>query len=367
MHVLLCIIAILIIIGSLFIYSSSSVSALEQYGNAHFFLKKQCIGIIIGMSALLLAMLIPLPLIQRYCPLFFVATCGLTALSLVPYFTCRIHGSSRWIRYGHFSFQPSELLKIGLLLYCAFFLDKKINTPQSSLYNSWRSFIALIIILIIPSIILLKQPDFGFTVTLISTVLIVCIIAQFQVKRIITSMIGIVPLGILLIALRPYRMKRITTFLNPWNDPQGAGFQIIQSLIAIGSGGLWGIGIGQSKQKFFYLPMQHTDFIFAIIAEETGFIGALFLITLYILFLYFGLRIACTMRHQFSRFFVLGFTLLISLQAFINMAVTTGLVPTKGIGLPFISYGNTGLVTNLLMVGIVINMIKEDQKTISFT
>src|SRR5207244_64543 len=150
-----------------------------------------------------------------------------------------------------------ELLKVGLLLYAAFFLDKKISTSPSSLHNSLQSFIALIIILIIPTVILLKQPDFGCTVTIISTVLAVCCIAQFQVKLIIMSLIGIIPLGIGLIALRPYRMKRITTFLNPWRDPQGAGFQIIQSLIAIGSGGLWGIGIGQSKQKFFYLPMQH--------------------------------------------------------------------------------------------------------------
>jgi cell division protein FtsW len=165
--------------------------------------------------------------------------------------------------------------------------------------------------------------------------------------------------GALLIAIRPYRMKRFLTFLNPWEDPQGAGFQIIQSLIAIGSGHWGGTGIAHSKQKFFYLPMQHTDFIFSIIAEESGFIGCFFLISLYMLLLYFGIRIAMQLPTVFAQLTVIGYTTLISLQTIINMAVATGLVPTKGIGLPFISYGNTALVCNLLMVSIITNIVYE--------
>jgi cell division protein FtsW len=359
MQFLLGIIIVIIIVGSLFIYASSSVYALESFGSASYFVNKQLIGIALGFAGLVVAALIPFNLIKKATPLFFVSSLALTALSLIPQFASRIHGSSRWVRLLGFSFQPSELLKVGLLLYLAYFLEKKLNKQESIV----TTFLPLMIMLGIPSAILLKQPDFGFTVTLVSTALIVCFIMQFQVKQIFFSMIGLVPLVIALIAHQPYRVKRITTFLNPWSDPQGSGFQIIQSLIAIGSGGLTGIGIGQSKQKFFYLPMQHTDFILSIIAEETGFVGIFFLITLYMMLLYFGLRIASNMRDTFSQAFTYGAIILISLQAVINMAVTTGMAPTKGIGLPFISYGNTGLITNIIMIGLIINMVRHQTRT----
>lgn len=358
MHFLLGIIIIIIIVGSLFIYASSSVYALESFGSATYFVKKQLAGIALGFVGLIIAALIPFNIIKKATPIFFISSLALTALSLVPQFASRIHGSSRWVRLLGFSFQPSELLKVGLLLYLAYFLEKKLNKQESI----FTTFIPLMIMLAIPSAILLKQPDFGFTVTLVSTALIVCFIMQFQVKQIFLSMIGLIPLVITLIAHQPYRVKRITTFLNPWSDPQGSGFQIIQSLIAIGSGGITGIGIGQSKQKFFYLPMQHTDFILSIIAEETGFVGIFFLITLYMMLLYFGLRIASNMRDTFSQAFTYGAIILISLQAVINMAVTTGMAPTKGIGLPFISYGNTGLITNIIMIGLIINMVKHQTR-----
>jgi len=166
-----------------------------------------------------------------------------------------------------------------------------------------------------------------------------------------------IPAVVSLVYLKPYRLKRILTFLNPWEDPKGAGFQIIQSLIAIGSGSLWGVGISHSKQKFFYLPMQHTDFIFSIVAEEAGFLGSLCIIALFVSFAYFGMRLSWQLRDPFYQFTVLGFVILITLQAIINLAVTTGLVPTKGIGLPFVSYGNTSLVCSLCMVGLIINIV----------
>ena len=155
-------------------------------------------------------------------------------------------------------------------------------------------------------------------------------------------------------------MHRILTFLNPWADPQGAGFQVIQSLIAIGSGGLWGVGITHSKQKFFYLPMQHTDFIFSIIAEETGFIGASLLVLLFAALVFIGLRIARNLSSSFSLFACTGYVVLIGFQAFVNLAVATGVAPTKGIGLPFVSYGNTALIANMMMTGIIMNCVSSD-------
>jgi cell division protein FtsW len=232
--------------------------------------------------------------------------------------------------------------------------EKKIN----SFVHGYLPFLTIVGL---ACLILLKQPDFGLAVTLGSTVFIMLFIAQFRAMHLLATCACALPILVGLVYFFPYRLKRILTFLNPWEDPQGSGFQIIQSLIAIGSGSFWGSGIAQSKQKYFYLPMQHTDFIFSIIAEETGFIGSALLIMLYILFLYFGLRIAWYLRDHFAMFTTLGFVIFTSLQALINFCVTLGLVPTKGIGLPFISYGNSSLICSLAMVGLVINCVKESK------
>ena len=220
------------------------------------------------------------------------------------------------------------------------------------------------LILLIPCIILLKQPDFGLTITLFLTTLVLLFVSQFEIKHILFTLLSFIPIGALLILMRPYRLKRVLTFFNPWHDPQGAGFQVIQSLIAIGSGGFWGVGIAQSKQKFFYLPMQHTDFIFSIIAEETGFIGAFVLVSLYLALLYISIKIAQQLTDQFSQLVVLGFATLVNLQAVINICVASGLLPTKGIALPLVSYGNTALVCNLWMVGVIIVLVKAEMKSI---
>ncbi len=351
------IVAILLIIGLLFIYSSSSVFALEKLGSAHYFLKKQLIGLIIGLCAAGCMRFIPVQTIKKTAPIFFLISLLLTILAAFTSLGQNIHGSSRWLSLPFLSFQPSELLKISLILYIAYFLTKK-EKQGSSFINGY---LPLVIVLAITSIILLKQPDFGLTVTLVATTFIILFIANRYVKYILITLLACIPLVIALVIAKSYRLKRILTFLNPWSDAQGAGFQIIQSMIAIGSGGLFGVGIGQSKQKFFYLPMQHTDFIFSIIAEETGFLGASAVIILFLLFLYFGLRIAWQLTDQFCIFATLGFVIVISLQALINILVTTGLAPTKGIGLPFISYGNTALVCQLIMIGLIIAMVRENK------
>ena len=219
--------------------------------------------------------------------------------------------------------------------------------------------IPLLGIIAVTSILLLKQPDFGCMITLCATTLIMFFIANLPLRYFIGSIASAIPLIFILIYTQPYRWQRILTFLNPWQDPQGSGFQIIQALIAEGSGGMWGTGIAQSNQKFLYLPMQHTDFIFAIIAEEVGFIGSLFLISLFILFLYFGFRISWKLKDEFAMYLVQGITIIISLQAIINLAVATGIAPTKGIGLPFISYGNTALICNMMMIGLVVNAVQD--------
>ncbi|MBT4594455.1 FtsW/RodA/SpoVE family cell cycle protein, partial [bacterium] len=210
-------------------------------------------------------------------------------------------------------------------------------------------------------LLLLKQPDFGGAFTLGCAVFALLSVAELSLAHIAWMTAIFTPLVAALIIMKPYRLARILAFLHPWGDPRGKGFQLIQSLIAVGSGGLWGRGISLSRQKYFYLPMQHTDFIFPIIAEETGFVGSTLLVVLFMLFLFFGFKILQLLEDRFSFYIVLGGVALISMRAAINLMVATGLLPTKGLGLPFVSYGGTALVANLFMVGLIINSVRTQK------
>jgi len=342
---------ILTVIGFIFIYSSSSVFALEKFGSAHYFLKKQLFFFIPACIGFFAFATIPVDFWKKYAPYFFLGSLFLTALTFVPALGLKVHGSNRWLSIKGFGFQPSEMLKLFILIYFGFFLERK----QHMIKSFVQSYLPFLTILGITFVILLKQPDFGSVVSIFVTALVLFFVAEFKLSHLIVTVLLTCPAVIWLVMTKAYRLNRILIFLNPWSDPQGRGFQIIQSLIAIGSGSLWGLGISNSKQKFFYLPMQHTDFIFSIIAEETGFIGSSTIVILYFLFCLFGLRIALRMPTPFSFFTTLGFVVFITLQAAINLMVTAGLLPTKGLGLPFISYGGTALVCLFCMIGLIVN------------
>lgn len=334
--------------------------ALTSFGSAHYYLQRHLQGIAIGLLGLLSMQCVSLRMLRVYSPLFFVSSVFLTALTLIPGIGHVIHGSARWLSIAGFSLQPSEILKIGLLLYVAAQLAKQ---KERDTQETLRGYFPIIIALCITTVLLLRQPDFGLTVTLAGTIFILMFIAHTYVRYMLYTFCMALPFAIFLILIKPYRLKRVITFLNPWKDPQGSGFQIIQSLIAIGSGGWGGLGIAQSKQKFFYLPMQHTDFIFSIIAEETGLIGCIFLIIVLITFLYSGLQMSTRVKTTFNSLVIAAFVTLISLQALINIAVANGMLPTKGIGLPFVSYGNSALIAHLVMVGIIIRCVRNEQET----
>lgn len=336
-----------------FIYSSSSVYALERLGCPDYYLRKQVAGLTLGMIGLFIVRYLPLSFIKKCVPWGFCGTFILTIMTFIPGFGQSIHGSQRWIYIAGFGFQPSEALKMAFIVYLGWLLAKK----EYRLTSLTQGYLPLLTVLGATSLLLLKQPDFGQAVTLCITSFLLFYIARCRTKHLLWTLSSLLPVIGLLIYMKPYRVQRVLTFLNPWEDPQGAGFQIIQSLIAIGSGNVTGVGIAQSKQKFFYLPMQHTDFIFSIIAEETGFIGGCLLIALFILFLYTGLRLASRLKDPFSYYTTVGYVLLTSLQAIINLFVATGLMPTKGLGLPFISYGNSALLCNLIMLGLIINFV----------
>jgi cell division protein FtsW len=331
------------------IYSSSSVFAMERFGSADFFLKKQLVGLVLGLCAGLFCWLMPMHTLERLSPFFYIISLLLTCATLIPGIGMHIHGSQRWLKLGFFAFQPSELLKVATILYGAFLLTKHhlfLNTFRKGL-------LPVLCITAVTCFVLLMQPDFGQAVAIGTTMLIMAFIAGVQMRALTYIALPTIPLIGMLVYLKAYRFKRILIFLNPWADPQGAGFQIIQSLIAIGSGGWFGVGIAQSKQKFFYLPMQHTDFIFSIIAEETGLVGSLFIIALYCALLYAGIRVARHAKSTFSYLVIVGCITLLSLQAVLNICVVTGLLPTKGMGLPFISYGKSALIVDWMMIGLI--------------
>ena len=282
----------LVIIGFLFIYSSSFIYAAQRFSASYYFLKKQIIGAALGTAIFFIARTLSFEILYRYTPLFFFGSLFLTALTLIGKFSHTIHGSSRWLALGGFSFQPSELLKIAFIMYVARFLAKRTRIS----FDFKTAYMPFFIMVGLVGGVLLCQPDFGLAMTLVATAFSLLFIAGFPVWHLLAGVLAAIPAIGILIYTQPYRMQRIFTFLNPWKDPQGTGFQIIQSLIAIGSGSWWGSGISHSKQKFFYLPMQHTDFIFSVFAEERGFIGALILLATYYAYLLFSLRTVARAR-----------------------------------------------------------------------
>lgn len=350
-------VATLVLIGFIFIYSASSVYAMTYAHDPAFFVKKQLIGLVIGTCAALVCMLLPLRVLYVLTPLMFFGALCLTLLTLVPGLAVHMHGSSRWLRLGPLQFQPSEALKCASVLYVAHIVSRKYWLTRSIV----RRYVPVLLVLGLSAVVLLKQPDFGSAVAIAASSLLLVFIAYHD-WYLVVGLIGVGFVGATVLVLsEPYRLKRVLTFLDPWRDPQGAGFQVIQSLIAVGSGGLLGVGVSHSSQKFFYLPMQHTDFIFSIIAEETGFAGAAVLVCLYAALLYQCVRLALGAHSAFGRFAILGFAFLVGIQALVNMAVSVGLFPTKGIGLPFISYGNSSLMCFLAMAGVVIRCAVDRQ------
>ncbi|MFH1832415.1 MAG: putative lipid II flippase FtsW [bacterium] len=344
----------LTLIGLVFIYSSSSIYALEKFGSAHYFLKKQFFYLIPAFIGFAFFARISVAYLKKITPYLFLFSIGLMVLTILPKLSISIHGSRRWLSIFGFNFQPSEFLKLFLFMYIGFFLERKQKMIRSFLH----SYLPFLLVLGCTFVLLLLQPDFGSVVTIFATAIMIFFVAEFKMIYLGVTLLCAFPFGLYLIVAKPYRLNRILVFLNPWADPQGSGFQIIQSLIAIGSGQLWGLGISGSKQKFFYLPMQHTDFIFPIIAEETGFIGSVLIVVSFFLFCLYGMRIALSLKTPYAFFTSLGFVMFMSLQAIMNLMVTTGLLPTKGLGLPFVSYGGTALVSFFCMVGLIVNFAR---------
>lgn len=351
---LLTISIVLICVGIVMIYSSSSIYAWERYGDSFYFLRRHLVFLVVGLLFTFLAMIFDYRLLRRYARFLFWVAFILLVLVLIPGLGREISGARRWFRFKFISFQPSEFANLALIIYIADFICRKGDQVKSLL----KGFIPPICALGAISMLILLQPDLGTTIALGSVVLLMLYISGVRTKHILSLILCSLPMVYILVFSVPYRKARILAFLNPWLDPKGTGFQIIQSQIAIGSGGLFGVGLGHSQQKLFYLPAAHTDFIFSIIGEELGLLGTLGIILLFIIFIQQGLKIIKNAQDKFGYFLALGLVLMISLKAIVNIGVSCGVFPTKGLPLPFISYGGSSLIFDLVSLGILINIAR---------
>jgi len=363
---------ILVFVGLVMIFSASAVMAKERFGSAYEFLLKQLLWAVAGLALMVIAMKVDYKRLQH--PALVFTLLGFTTLFLISvFFLDRAHGTHRWFRLGPISFQPSEFAKPAIIIFLAWFLASKWHESKSSAtsskpatsnsqldFDDWRNtllpgiapttvFLALIVF----------QPDLGTAIACAGITACILFVAGIRLRYFGYALAAsIVPLYFLIFHVS-YRKDRILAFLNPYADPQGRGFHMIQSLIAVSTGGITGLGLMEGKQKLFYLPEPHTDFIFAVTAEELGLVGALAVIILFAIFLWRGTRAALRTQDSFGRFLAVGITSMIVLQAFINISVVLGLMPTKGIPLPFVSYGGSSLFVTLACVGVLLNITKQ--------
>ncbi len=335
--------------GLVMVYSSSFIYALDKYKDGMHFFKKHLLYMGFGLIAFLVGWKFPLHKLKEKAHWIFFGVLGLLLLTLVPGFSQKAGGASRWLNLFGFVFQPSELVKVAVIVCVAKLISKKIHRQ-----DNWRSGFLTYFIGTTPFyIMLMLQPDFGTTALCLAVTFLMLLASGAKKRYLFTSVSLLAPIASYLILSSPYRKARVLGFLDPWSDPQHKGFQVIQSYLAFYSGKFFGVGIGNSKEKLFYLPEAHNDFIFAVIGEELGLIGVLFFVSLFLVLIFRGIKAMDKQAYPFERALAAGITSLIGMQAFFNMAVVLGLLPTKGLPLPLISYGGTALITNLFLLGLL--------------
>ncbi len=345
---------LLVFLGLVMVFSASAVMAKDKYGSPYAFLLRQLLWAVAGLVAMVVAMRVDY---RRYkSPAVVFSLMGLTTLLLISvFFLDRSHNTHRWIRGGGFSLQPSELAKPVLILFLAYFLEGRTRSM-----DDWRNTLlpAAVPVLVFLGLIVL-QPDLGTAIACSAIAACILFVAEMRMRYFGYAFgAALLPLYLLIFHVS-WRRGRILAFLNPYADRQGTGFHIIQSLIAVATGGVTGTGLMEGKQKLFYLPEPHTDFIFAVTAEELGLVGAMFVVTLFAIFLWRGMRASWRTEDIFGRYLAVGITSMVVLQAFINISVVLGMMPTKGIPLPLVSYGGSSLFVTLACVGVLLNITKQ--------
>lgn len=339
-------------IGIVLVFSASSALALKKFGTDSYFLKKQALFALLGVVALVICRHFPYRFLRYLAyPLLILALVFLAAIQ-IPEFGYSAGGAIRWFRFKSFTFQPSEFARFAMIIYLAYSMSRKMDKIK----DFYVGFLPHALVFGMFAALIIIQPDFGSVVILGAVFWIMLFAGGVRISHLMASLFLIIPIAYYLMVNAEYRIKRIMSFLNPWQYPADEGYQIIHSLMAFGTGGIWGTGIGKGYQKLFYLPEPHTDFIFSVIGEELGLLGVLTILGLYVLIFWRGISIARNSRDSFGSFVAIGLTTAIGLQVCVNTGVALGLLPTKGLTLPFLSYGGTSLLINMASIGILMNI-----------
>ena len=339
-------------VGIVMVYSASSALALNRFGTDYYFLKKQAAFALMGTVTMVICRHFPYRYLRSLTyPLLFTAVASLAAIHISG-LGYGAGGSMRWLRIVGISFQPSEFARFALIVYLAYSMEKK----GGQLKEFSVGFLPHILVLAVFTGLLFLQPDFGSVVIFTALTWIMLFVGGVRLRHLLSALIPLLPLAYLLMINAEYRLKRLLSFLDPWRYPTAEGYQVIHSMMAFGTGKLWGTGVGGGYQKLFYLPEPHTDFIFSVIGEELGLAGVVVILCLYALILWRGMNIARHAEDSFGCYLAMGLTVSITLQVCVNMGVALGLLPTKGLPLPFLSYGGSSLLMNMAAVGILMNI-----------
>lgn len=334
------------------VYSSSAISAHVNFQDSYYFLKRQLLWVFLGFAAMFVTMSMDYHRWSKLAKPLLILTLVLLVLVLVPGLGKVVNGARRWLGYGMFSLQPSEIAKLSAIIYCSDYLARN----QEKVTQFLKGLGPQLLLLLVIFGLILKEPDLGTALAISGTVFILMFVGGAKLSH----LLGLASVGVAgvvaAILVEPYRLRRLLAFSDPWADPLNSGYHIIQSLYALGSGGLFGVGLGRSREKFLYLPEPHTDFIFAILGEELGFIGTVAIIVLFFLLAWRGLRVAISAPDIYGSMLATGVTSMIVLQAIMNIAVVTASMPVTGIPLPFLSFGGSALVFNLAGIGILLNI-----------
>jgi len=351
----------LCLLGAVMIFSASAVTAQEQFGHSYHFVLRQVMWLVVGLLGMFALMKLDYHRLREPAVVYTVL-CLVVIMLVGTFFLDKSHATHRWIKLGPAQIQPSELTKLAVILYLAWFLDLKRRAVTSLEFRKddlMHTILPAVAPILICVALIVLQPDLGTSVDIVLIMTAILFVAGLSWKWIAVGVAAASPVLFFLITHVSYRNARLTAFLHPESDPQGAGFQLLQSLIAVGSGGFTGVGLMESKQKLFYLPEAHTDFIYAVICEELGFIGATIVITLFAVYAWRGLRASFNAPDGFGRMLALGATAMVLFQSLINFAVVLGMMPTKGIPLPFVSYGGSSLLVMLLATGVLLNVAQQ--------
>ncbi|MBE5750248.1 MAG: putative lipid II flippase FtsW [Clostridiales bacterium] len=355
---LLIAVIMLAVIGTVFIYSASNYSALKTYGDAFYFVKKQIIGIVLGTVSMLLLSAFDYEKLKRFTVPVAIISFVTLILVFVPGVGVENYGAKRWIGVGGVTLQPSEIAKFSLILFCATYISKQ---PERA-----KTFIGILPVLLFGGatcLLIILEPNMSITVCVAMLMLTLLFAAGMKIKHFLVIFLPAVAAAVVLILIEPYRLKRLAAFLDPWSSPKGEGYQLLQSLYALGSGGWFGVGLFSSRQKYAFLPFAESDFILSVIGEEIGFIGLFFFFALLGYIIYKGLKIASRAKDVFGYMLAVGITMIFGIQTVVNALVVTGSIPPTGLPLPLVSSGNTSIIIFMSEMGVLYNISKQGSLT----